>query len=264
MNRGINHSKKVGGRMKIFYYTSTGNSLYVAKQLGGELYSIPNVLREGKKSFKADKIGFVIPSHFLGTPRIVKEFIEKVDLESDYIFIIMTYGNFTGTGSVHLKQILGKKNIKVSYANDILMVDNYIPMFNIENQISQIPNKKIDEKLTQIVKDVNSSKKQILKKSFIDKLSTSVAQWYYSNRKGDIDKKFIVSDECTSCKVCEKVCPVNNIVVTKKPDYKHNCDECLACIHMCPVNAISLKKEKNSIRYINNNVSLQEIIDSNI
>lgn len=249
--------------MKIFYYTTTGNSLYVAKQLGGELYSIPNLLKEGKTSFKAEKIGFVIPSYFMGTPRIVKEFLEKVDLESDYIFVIMTYGNFTGAGSVHLKQMLEKKNMKISYANDILMVDNYIPMFDMEDQISRIPDKNIDEKLTQIVKDISSSKKHIIKKSLIDKLSTFVAQSYYNKRKGDIDKKFVVNDKCNSCKVCEKVCPVDNIIVTKKPDYKHNCDECLACIHLCPVNAISLKKEKNSTRYINSNISLQEIINSN-
>ena len=31
--------------MKIFYFTATGNSLYVAKRFGGELYSIPKVLK---------------------------------------------------------------------------------------------------------------------------------------------------------------------------------------------------------------------------
>ena len=32
--------------MKIFYYTATGNSLDVAKRIGGQLYSIPQLLKE--------------------------------------------------------------------------------------------------------------------------------------------------------------------------------------------------------------------------
>lgn len=34
--------------MKIFYFTGTGNSLYVAQQLGGELLSIPQVMKDDR------------------------------------------------------------------------------------------------------------------------------------------------------------------------------------------------------------------------
>lgn len=56
---------------------------------------------------------------------------------------------------------------------------------------------------------------------------------------------------------------VNNIEVNKKPVFKDNCQQCLACINHCPQKAIRVKGEKNTTRFINQNVILKEIIDAN-
>lgn len=249
--------------MKIFYFTATGNSLYVAKAFDGEVYSIPKMLKENRLKFEDEKIGFVIPAYYMGAPRIVKEFLEKVELKSDYIFAIMTYGNSAGAGVTHFSKLAAKENIDVSYADEILMVDNYLPLFDIDDQIQKIASKNIEANLNQIVNNVNASKRDHVKKNTIERVLSFVAQGYYSNRKSNVDEKFIVNDNCTSCKTCEKVCPVNNIVVKGKPKYNHRCDECLACINLCPVNAIKLKKEKGTARYKNSKIELQEIIESN-
>lgn len=47
-----------------FYFTGTGNCLYVARQLGGkdaELLSIPQLMKHKKFKFEADEIGLVYP-----------------------------------------------------------------------------------------------------------------------------------------------------------------------------------------------------------
>lgn len=49
--------------MKILYFTATGNNLYIAKRLGGELYSIPKLIKEGKYEFEDEKIGIVFPAY---------------------------------------------------------------------------------------------------------------------------------------------------------------------------------------------------------
>ncbi|SPW87228.1 Uncharacterised protein [Enterococcus faecium] len=36
--------------MTILYFTATGNSLYVAKRLGGKLISIPQMIKENNMS----------------------------------------------------------------------------------------------------------------------------------------------------------------------------------------------------------------------
>ena len=45
----------------IFYFTGTGNSLYAAKQIGGELISIPQVIHRKEQSWRAEEIGIVCP-----------------------------------------------------------------------------------------------------------------------------------------------------------------------------------------------------------
>ncbi|SPW41113.1 Uncharacterised protein [Enterococcus faecium] len=47
--------------MTILYFTATGNSLYVAKRLGGKLISIPQMIKENKYEFSDERIGIVFP-----------------------------------------------------------------------------------------------------------------------------------------------------------------------------------------------------------
>ncbi len=156
----------------------------------------------------------------------------------------MTYGNAAGAGVNQFIKEANSKGIKIDYANDLLMVDNYLPVFDMDEQRRKIPSKNIDVNLTKIVDEVNTSKSLILNKKVSEKMMTTLAQGFYKTRKGTIDSKFIVDDKCTSCSVCEKVCPVDNIVVDAKPTYQHNCEECLGCIQLCPAGAITLKKRK--------------------
>ena len=61
----------------IFYFTATGNSLYVAKQLDDELISIAQVIAQDDLKFKAEKIGIVTPMFSLKLPDIIQRFLEK-------------------------------------------------------------------------------------------------------------------------------------------------------------------------------------------
>ena len=61
---GLLHSGKRKGKRLIFYFTATGNSLYVARELAGEsgqLYSIPQIIKDKHLDYEADEIGFVFP-----------------------------------------------------------------------------------------------------------------------------------------------------------------------------------------------------------
>ncbi|MFZ5967413.1 MAG: EFR1 family ferrodoxin [Bacillota bacterium] len=246
--------------MKIFYFTGTGNNLYVAKRIGCEYYSIPKLLKEGRFEFEDEKIGIVFPVYFLSVPKIVEEFLNKVKLKSKYIFAVATYGGFSGAATRHLLEIGKRNGIEFSYINEILMVDNYLPMYDINEELKKEPKKKIEENLAQIIKDIEAEKKYINKRSAVMKIIRFLAQ---SQNKGQFEKNFYVENNCNGCSVCEKVCPVDNIKVDEKPIFKNNCQTCLACIHLCPQNAIRLKKEKSKARFMNKNVSLKEIIEAN-
>ncbi len=249
--------------MKIFYFTATGNNLHIAKKLGGELYSIPKILKTGPLEFTDDAIGIIIPCYYFGVPRIVKEFLGKIKLKSNYIFGIMSYGNIAAGCLNHLNKTAANSNIQFSYLNEILMVDNYIPVFDMEKQLEAVASKNIEDNLSRIVSDINSKAKYIKKTKLSSKLFTFLAQTYYKTTLGKTDKNFLVDDSCNSCKICEKVCPVDNIKVELKPEFLHHCEECFACTHNCPQNSIRHKKERSRARFTNKNISLNEIIQSN-
>jgi ferredoxin len=81
------------------------------------------------------------------------------------------------------------------------------------------------------------------------------------------DNKFYVDENCTSCGICEQVCPVNNIkIIEGKPEWLHQCQQCLACINYCPEEAIQYgNKTLTTGRYYhpevdNKAISLQQQI----
>lgn len=83
-------------RRIIFYFTGTGNCLYIARQLADEqtrLLSIPQLVKHGEYEFEADEIGIVYPIYGHMPPNMVRNFIRKAKLKADYKFAVLTYGN---------------------------------------------------------------------------------------------------------------------------------------------------------------------------
>ena len=58
----------------VFYFTGTGNSLYVAKKIEKDPVSIPQVMQGAAMEFTGDSIGVVAPVYGHEVPAMVKEF----------------------------------------------------------------------------------------------------------------------------------------------------------------------------------------------
>ena len=87
-------------RNTIYYFTGTGNSLYIAQQLKKQLEDcqIESMTKESPKKpigGQEENIGFIFPVYYWGMPRIVKKFVEKLDInKGTYVFCIVNYGRF--------------------------------------------------------------------------------------------------------------------------------------------------------------------------
>lgn len=253
--------------MKIFYFTATGNSLDIAKRFGSELYSIPKILKGNIFNFEDEKIGIIFPCYDAAAPNIVREFMKKVTLKSPYIFAIMTYGNFTLGGINWFVKFAESNNIHIHYADKLLMIDNYLPVFDVEKQ--KLKQKNINKNFNRILNNINENKHYINNSSCLASIVTSTAHSMLTLPNPNSARKFSVGNSCNGCGTCSKVCPRDNINFNKnidksKPIFGENCEFCLACINLCPKKAIKLKSEKNpNARFMNENVTLKEIINAN-
>lgn len=250
--------------MKIFYFTSTGNNLYISKRIGGEIYSIPKLMKEGRYEFEDEKIGIVFPTYYGTVPKIVEEFLNKAKLTSSYFFAVATYGSISRTVIPNLIEIGKRNQIKFSYINDLLMIDNYLPAFDMAKEIQKGPKKNIEENLVKILNDIENGRVYIKKYGAVMRFIGLTINKLYPYPEGiEFEKNFSVESHCNGCGICGKVCPVDNIEIVKKPYLKGNCQQCLACANHCPQKAICVKNEKSKVRYINKNVTLKEIITAN-
>ena len=251
--------------MKVLYFTGTGNCLSVAKRFDAELLSIPQMIKNNIYEIEDDVVGIVYPVYAISIPDIVRKYLSKCKIKANYVFVIATYG-FTDCGALHeMKKLLETSGNKADYYASLLMVDNYLPLFDIETQMAKLKEKNIENNLNKIVEEVNArtTKEEIC--SWFNKIASSIGYSVVKQIEKYTPKMFYVNNKCICCGICKKVCPVSNITQEEKdkPIFGNNCESCLACIHNCSKNAIHIKTQRSEKRFRNSNVSLNEIIESN-
>ena len=111
----------------VLYFTGTGNSLYVARQLAGkhaEVLSIPQMVKQGRYEFEADEIGIVYPIYGHMPPYMVRQFIRRAKLKAEYKFAVLTYGARKCDSVEIWNDISRKVGNAFDYIGTIIMVDN--------------------------------------------------------------------------------------------------------------------------------------------
>ena len=250
----------------VFYFTGTGNSLYIAKQFEECPVSIPQAMKQETLDYTAERIGIVAPIYGHEMPQMVKDFLKKAEFHTDYFYIVLTYGNRHGGAAELAKQVCDACGVKVNYINVIQMVDNWLPSFDMNEQ--KAIDKHIPQQLAPILADLKAKKNAISPVTDTDRAAHQQFLAGISRMPADAWQHLLkISDACVGCGICEKVCPSGSIRVENGRAVHHagNCQTCLACVHACPRKAIGLvMPEKNpNARYRNEHISLQEIIAAN-
>lgn len=251
----------------IFYFTATGNSLYVARELAGEsgqLLSIPQIIKGEHLDFEADEIGFVFPDYAASAPLMVREFVSKAHFKAQYIFSVITFGNFAANVADWWNDFCKEKGLQNHYINTLLMVDNYLPVFDMNEQ--RKIDKKISENLTQIVNDIASHREYVSHVDADDRMKAWLKRLQESHFPMEAERLLRLNTEtCIACGTCAAVCPHGNFRMTDTyAEFSGPCEHCLACVHACPQKALTLERERNpQARFRNENVSLRDIKEAN-
>ena len=252
-------------KMKVYYFTSTGNSLYVAKRikegLGDcELISIPKALKNQDFNIEDNVIGFVYPIHCGSLPIVVETFISKLNIkDKTYIFAIgVTGGGKAKKSFSHINELLGEK-CKISNYLCVKYISNYTRAGRNPSKERAIKAIKLNEE--NIDGFIKSIKNQEVK--LVDyRNSKRIIYTGWKNLYRNKDKGFNVNDKCIGCEMCKVICPVDNVnMINNKPIWLGNCTDCMACINICPKEAINIGNttlKKN--RYRNPYIEVKELV----
>lgn len=255
----------------MFYFTGTGNSLSCAKQISrkiGEttLVNIAKVYKNGYCINEADTVGIIIPVYVFRSPLLVEAFIKKLQIKHyNYLYIVLVHGGAPFAAVAGFKKQLERVGLRVDAGYEVLTPDNYLEG---ANPPSQQESKDLlittREQLIRIADKIKSQEQVMPKTVLWQKLLGTVLSKSFRPTTKKAAKKFLVTDQCSGCGICTRLCPKNIIKEAKgkKPRWlDEGCEMCFSCINLCPENAIEIgTKTKGKNRYKNPDITLSELM----
>jgi len=235
----------------IYYFSATGNSLIVAKDLAkglGDAELIPiNKAIKIPDATAYDAVGFVYPVYMFGLPLIIVKFLKTVKIKfGTYIFSVTTSAGLKGRAHSLAKDILKKRGLDLANGFSVIMPGNYTPLygaFSKERQAEIFTRQKI--KIQEILDSLRQKKRAKLEeKPFLLNFLLYALFYKYGSARIPLSAKgFWITESCNKCGLCAMICPEENIkMLDGKPRWLMHCQHCMGCLQWCPVEAIQYKK----------------------
>ena len=249
----------------IFYFSGTGNSLDVAKQVAAVLKDCrlePIQAYLAKPYQVQDEImGIVSPVFSASLPPYVQDFLAKLEASPRYAFGLVTMGGMQGRALKCLQELLAQRNITLNYAQTVLMPDNIFdtPELKASQMLTAA-----DQAMATILSEIHEQKQDLhqCQESYLWKYGGTSLCWWYLHTFLKIGQFTVDCDACIGCGQCSKICPTGNIkMINGRPAFRDSCTTCLGCVHWCPKHAIQMGSvnKMGSKRYVNPNIKIQEM-----
>jgi ferredoxin len=253
----------------VYYYTGSGNSLWVARTLAahlGETELRPIAKQKGPVDVSGtERVGLVFPVHMWGSPPLVRDFVARIRAERDtWFFAVAVNAGAVAATLVDLKKRLRRQGLSLASGYSVIMPSIYLPFGDI------VPEEKQKEMFQKAEKKIGTiagalEERRVLeveKGPLWQNLVFGGLNALVMYQVPKMDRSFEADETCTSCGICVKVCPVDNIVLTEgRPEWLHHCEQCYACLHWCPEEAIQYGKSTvGKKRYHHPDIELKDIV----
>ena len=233
----------------ILYYSATGNTEFIAKELAKRLDDkcinlLERVKTQDHTPLHSEK-PFIIcaPVYVCEMPRFMSKYLKEQTFTGNKdVYFTFTSGGYCGISGVLAKSMFRKKKMNYLGHAEFKMPRNYVandayPMLEKDEVEKRILSSY--HQLEQVVSDIQAGKKLKARHVFLFETLITVPfnpVWCKYKLKA---KEFYAEDSCIGCGKCEKLCPLNNIkIIDNKPVWGDQCTHCMACIGNCPTEAI--------------------------
>lgn len=230
----------------VYCFSGTGNSLSVAKDIAERLGDtsvvlVADVINERQIALASERVGFVCPAYFGSLPPIMERLVAKLDFrQTQYVFAVITAGAIHGSSFDSLAGLIAERGGQLNARFPVQMPGNYIAMYGAwPAPIQRYLLKKAKQKTARIAECIKE------KRSTPAGRASSRTPRRLTDRMSGYEQfaeDYRVTDKCTGCETCAKICPTRNItMVDGRPQFGANCEHCMACLQWCPAEAIDYK-----------------------
>ncbi|WP_373483021.1 EFR1 family ferrodoxin [Acetobacterium sp.] len=236
---------------KVYYFSGTGNSYYVAKRISDALNAklLPLVLLKKDDAIEADLLFFVFPVYDFKPPKLASEIIGNLTLiRARRIIAIATYGIALSSALRHFERTLSKAEVTLSQGYGIRFPHNAVGSIGFTETENNARLLAAEHRINHILRNIESLSAGSVEKITVFENLTLVKQLPHVLKliwvllfKGPESLAFKVTENCVQCHLCQSICPVDNIEWGRdKPIFGDRCTSCFACIQWCPNSAIRL------------------------
>jgi ferredoxin len=240
----------------IFVFSGTGNTAFVAEKLGESLQGqgvstrVINIDQAGEMPdlSQVKYLGLGYPVYAWSLPSNVLEFARRLPAagEGQKGFVFATYGGSPLHAVPEGAAILKEKGYRLLRSRGFKFPDNYTT--SVISCFDRTTPEERERRFAAAAPAIAEYAGEILAdRTEVDAgggifgrfVSAFVGNGFRKHGAPGEGKKFSVSDACTSCRLCARTCPVENIRMAEgKPAFQDHCIVCCRCFNVCPVKAI--------------------------
>ncbi len=232
----------------VFYFSGTGNSLWVARtlahKLGDEVASLVDYWDEDFWRCDDEVVGFVMPTYMNDVPWLVKRVLENLELTHPrFCYAVMTSSHGkSGQAFTSMDMVLQQAGGRLHAGYDVQMPGNCLVSTKEENEERLAAAPVAVAVVADAVKRETCTWRSRAALPPEDFVESSYFYGTHSLRRLTYMKGFEITDACTGCGLCGRLCPTCNIdMVDGRAVHGDVCAACYACLHWCPEQATRLK-----------------------